>query len=405
MNRVLYLIVLVYASVCSCSTGEPAVRPPGKDDEEKVLPEPRFAAGAESAHTAGPEEGRIHLIIYRDADRATPEADYEVVASVHDGFAKVPARVVFAPGGRETTLTIEYGPAAIPGKRRVTVALRGTGASHTAVIDVRGAGSWADAGNVVLYDCGKTTRCMLQVSGNDGRDYRAVDADGRCVAAFRAGDDGELVPASTEGYAAAMYAADNEATPAHGAASRRRGAMYALNVCEVSAAGVLSEPRVVYIIDEAVYAERFVRVRVADGWLVPAVWLDARPPVPGTAWDCAGELTADGRLAVYDPYRNMAPFNTLNGAPCGSAWMVSIDGERATIEPQEACFVNDGLFASTFRIEAREGRIERDAGGFAIEWSQPMHNRRLDGSMDDRCGHSWAEPWPTRLYVSSISAM
>ncbi len=410
MKSLFPFVMLAALSVFSCGTDEPAARPddPDKPDGTETAAEPRFAAGTSSTAYIGREEGAIHLIIYRECDNSAPEASYGVDASGHEGFAKPDGRVTFAAGKGETSLRVGYTPGALgtAGTRSVRLALSGTKAEHSVTFVKRAEAEWTDAGSCVLYDAGRCRRCTRQTAKRgEATEYRAVDADGRTLLGYSISASGAATPTAAGGYLPAADCAGASPMPAYAADSHASQQMAALNVCSVSESGAISEPRVVYLIDGERFDGRFVSVTVAEGWLSPAVWLDARPPAQGRSWDCLGEIAEGGSLLVYDPYRNSSPFNMLNAAPCASAWRIGYSGEGAEMTPQFSGFTNADLFPSKFMIEARNGLYEAKKDGFRLEWELPSHNCLPGGGMSTSTDCTWAEVWPTVLYISSIKAI
>ncbi len=410
MKSLFPFVMLAALSVFSCGTNEPATRPddPDRPDGTETAAEPRFAAGTSSTAYIGREEGAIHLIIYRECDNSAPEASYGVDASGHEGFAKPDGRVTFAAGKGETSLRVGYTPGALgtAGTRSVRLALSGTKAEHSVTFVKRAEAEWTDAGSCVLYDSGRCRRCTRQTAKRgEATEYRAVDADGRTLLGYSISASGAATPMAAGGYLPAADCAGASPMPAYAADSHASPHMAALNVCSVSEDGAISEPRAVYLIDGERFDERFVSVTVTEGWLSPAVWLDARPPAQGRSWDCLGEIAEGGSLLVYDPYRNSSPFNMLNAAPCASAWQISYSGEGAEMAPQFSGFTNRDLFPSKFMIEARNGLYEAQKDGFRLEWELPGHNCLPGGGMSTSTDCIWAEVWPTVLYISSIKAI
>lgn len=410
MKSLFPFVMLAALSVFSCGKDEPAARPddPDKPDVTETAAEPRFAAGTSSTAYIGSEEGAIHLIIYRECDNSAPEASYGVDASGHEGFAKPEARVTFAAGKGETSLRVGYTPGALgtEGTRSVRLALRGTKAEHSVTFVKRAEAEWTDAGSCVLYDAGRRLPCTRQTAKRgEATEYRAVDVDGRTLLGYSISTSGAATPMTAGGYLPAADCAGASPMPAYAADSHASQQMAALNVCSVSEDGAISEPRVVYLIEEEKFDERFVSVTVTEGWLSPAVWLDARPPAQGRSWDCLGEIAEGGSLLVYDPYRNSSPFNMLNAAPCASAWQISYSGEGAEMTPQFSGFTNRDLFPSKFMIEARNGLYEAQKDGFRLEWELPSHNCLPGGGLSTGTDCTWAEVWPTVLYISSIKAI
>jgi len=316
--------------------------------------------------------------------------------------------VTFAAGKGKTSLRVGYTPGALgtAGTRSVRLALSGTKAEHSVTFVKRAEAEWTDAGSCVLYDAGRCRRCTRQTAKRgEATEYRAVDADGRTLLGYSISASGAATPTAAGGYLPAADCAGASPMPAYAADSHASQQMAALNVCSVSEDGAISEPRAVYLIDGERFDERFVSVTVTEGWLSPAVWLDARPPEQGRSWDCLGEIAEGGTLLVYDPYRNSAPFNMLNGAPCASAWQISYSEDGAEIAPQFSGFTNADLFPFQFMIKARKGLYEAQKDGFRLEWERPSHNCLPGGGLSTSTDCTWAEVWPTVLYISSIKAI
>ena len=154
----------------------------------------------------------------------------------------------------------------------------------------------------MLYDAGRCRRCTRQTAKRgEATEYRAVDADGRTLLGYSISASGAATPMAAGGYLPAADCAGASPMPAYAADSHASPQMVALNVCSVSESGDISEPRVVYLIDGERFDERFVSVTVTEGWLSPAVWLDARPPAQGRSWDCLGEIAEVANTAGIRP--------------------------------------------------------------------------------------------------------
>ncbi len=320
----------------------------GADDEpdrpgvEKPVAVTFFFAGDNPEECVVDGDGTVFITVGRTPAGAACDVGLTVAEGAD--FASVSA-AHFAEGEATATAALAYSTARMGARRRTVVLRCGTGSLNIGFI--LSDEPWSPSGERLLFADGAFTRINVSCRTVDGKDYWRIDNTGRTFSAddgwsgteFTALKSGEYIFPAGTGYATA---------------------------------------------------------EICDGWLLPVLRIGAAALVPSENTWMAPARIGSGRISVFGPYFNASPLTPLNRAPLSAEWRIDIDGSSAVIKPQEAGFVNTGVFPFTFRIAAT-GTFD----GTTLHFDRPLHNY-ADGREAPLTDQSWATPAPAIIKLNPL---